>query len=269
MSFKIKDSVLAHFEAMYAQKESRIKFLNIKDIRLIPEFENLMKMEESVVKAITESMINDGFKKGHECHVWKRSNEYILIDGHTRRHCAIKAGLKTLPCVVHNFKTIYEAKKYAIKEQVDRRNLSGEALLQAVASFDFSKGKGNSDGEKGKASEIIAKQIGVSSKTVEKARVVIRESSPEQKEAIRNEGLSVNQVYNQIRSTKAPEDEKYKINKRDNVFIDGIHYALSQVYTGMSPKDVYLKTIHNTDITEMKAAIKDIDLSKMFSIVTE
>ena len=99
--------------------------------------------------------------------------------------------------------------------------------------------------------------------------MVIRESSPEQKEAIRNEELSVNQVYNQIRSTKAPEDEKYKINKRDNVFIDGIHYALSEVYTGMSPKDVYLKTIHNTDITEMKAAIKDIDLSKMFNIVTE
>ena len=50
MSFNIKDSVLAHFEAMYAQKESRIKFLNIKDIRLIPEFENLMKWKNRLLK---------------------------------------------------------------------------------------------------------------------------------------------------------------------------------------------------------------------------
>jgi len=269
MNFKIKDSVLAHFNAMHEQKESRIKILNIKDIRLIPEFENLMKMDETVVKAITESMKNDGFKKGHECHVWKRNNEYILIDGHTRRHCAIEAGLKTLPCVIHNFKSIYEAKKYAIKEQTDRRNLSGEALLQAVASFDFSKGRGNSDGEKGKASELIAKQIGVSSKTVEKARVVIKESTPEQKEAIRNKELSVNQVYNQIRSSQASEDKKPDLNQKDKAFIDGIHYAISQIYAGESIKDIYEKTLTNADIAEMKAVLNDTDLSKMFSVVVE
>ena len=94
---------------------------------------------------------------------------------------------------------IEEAKTFAIKEQINRRNLSGQALLDAVANFNFEKGKGNVVGEKGKASEIIAKQIGVSAKTVEKTRLVLKEASPEQLEAIKKDEISMNQVYKQIR----------------------------------------------------------------------
>lgn len=181
------------------QKADQKKNLKIKDITLIPEFEKLLAMDVSVVNAMTESMKNESFKSGHELHIWAHDGKYILIDGHTRRHCAIKAELTSVPCIIHHFATLEEAKKYAIREQTDRRNLSGEALLQAVANFNFEKGKGNAGDEKGKASEIIGKQLGVSSKTIEKARVVLKEATEEQKEAIRKEELSVNQVYNQIR----------------------------------------------------------------------
>ncbi len=66
-------------------------------------------------------------------------------------------------------------------------------------------------GEKGKASEIIAKQIGVSSKTVEKTRVVLKEATPEQLEAIKKDELSMNQVFNQIQEKK-PKTEKPKVS---------------------------------------------------------
>jgi hypothetical protein len=188
------------------QKADQKKNLKIKDITLIPEFEKLLAMDDSVVNAMTESMKTEGFKPGHELHIWAHDGKHILIDGHTRRHCAIKAGLTSVPCIIHHFDTLEEAKKFAIREQTDRRNLSGEALLQAVANFNFEKGKGNSGDEKGKASEIIGKQLGVSSKTVEKARVVLKEATEEQKEAIRKEELSVNQVYNQIRGKSSAEE---------------------------------------------------------------
>ena len=148
---------------------------------MIPEFENLLAMDDSVVNAMTEFMKTEGFKPGHELHIWAHDGKYILIDGHTRRHCAIKAGLTSIPCIIHHFDTLEEAKKFAIREQTDRRNLSGEALLQGVANFNFEKGKGNAGDEKEKACEIIGKQLGVSSKTVEKARVVLKEASEEQK----------------------------------------------------------------------------------------
>ena len=189
------------------QKISEKKILKIKDIVLIPEFQKLLVMEEDVLEKMKQSMKEEGFKSGHEIHIWKRGKEYILIDGHTRKCAWESLGNKTIPCIIHNFADIEEAKTFAIKEQINRRNLSGQALLDAVANFNFEKGKGNVVGEKGKASEIIAKQIGVSAKTVEKTRLVLKEASPEQLEAIKKDEISMNQVYKQIQDKKKPKTE--------------------------------------------------------------
>ena len=249
------------------QKADQKKTLKIKDIELIPEFEKLLAMDDSVVSAMTDSMKNEGFKPGHELHVWFHNGKYILIDGHTRRHCAIKAGLSSVPCIIHHFDTLEDARKFAIREQTDRRNLSGELLLQAVSNFNFEKGKGNSGDEKGKASEIIGKQLGVSSKTVEKARVVLKEATEEQKEAIRKDKLSINQVYNQIRG-KSPaamtEDNQSKSSAKEKAFIDGIRYAISQINSGTSLKDLYHQTNETFDYSKMTTILKEADFSKLF-----
>ena len=189
------------------QKNGEKKTLKIKDIILIPEFQKLLVMEADVLEKMKESMREEGFKPGHEIHIWKRGKDYILIDGHTRKCAWESLGNKTIPCIIHNFADIEEAKTFAIKEQINRRNLSGQALLDAVANFNFEKGKGNATGEKGKASEIIAKQIGVSPKTVEKTRLVLKEASPEQLEAIKKDEISMNQVYKQIQDMKKPKPE--------------------------------------------------------------
>lgn len=250
------------------QKADQKKSLKIKDIVLIPEFEKMLAMDESVVTAMTESMKTEGFKPGHELHIWAYEGKYILVDGHTRRHCAMKAGLTSVPCIIHHFETLEEAKKYAIREQTDRRNLSGEALLQAVANFNFEKGKGNAGEEKGKASEIIGKQLGISSKTVEKARVVLKEATEAQKEAIRKEELSVNQVYNQIRAKSPIEKQnsaELKLSAKEKAFIDGILYSISQINSGTELKDLYNQTTECFDYSKMTATLKGIDFTALFS----
>ena len=259
------------------QKISEKKTLKIKDIVLIPEFQKLLVMEEDVLEKMKQSMKEEGFKSGHEIHIWKRGKEYILIDGHTRKCAWESLGNKTIPCIIHNFADIEEAKTFAIKEQINRRNLSGQALLDAVTNFNFEKGKGNVVGEKGKASEIIAKQIGVSAKTVEKTSLVLKEASPEQLEAIKKDELSMNQVFNQIREkrkeensekesevsasteteTKAeaktdaksekpkakPKSEKQSAKtasklKTDEAFAKGVRYAISEIRKGISLEDL-------------------------------
>ena len=259
------------------QKISDKKILKIKDIVLIPEFQKLLVMEEDVLEKMKQSMKEEGFKSGHEIHIWKRGKEYILIDGHTRKCAWESLGNKTIPCIIHNFASLEEAKTFAIKEQINRRNLSGQALLDAVANFNFEKGKGHTSGEKGKASEIIAKQIGVSTKTVEKTRVVLKEATPEQLEAIKKDELSMNQVFNQIREkrkeensekesevsasteteTKAeaktdaksekpkakPKSEKQSAKtasklKTDEAFAKGVRYAISEIRKGISLEDL-------------------------------
>ncbi len=259
------------------QKISEKKTLKIKDIVLIPEFQKLLVMEEDVLEKMKQSMKEEGFKSGHEIHIWKRGKEYILIDGHTRKTAWESLGNKTIPCIIHNFASLEEAKTFAIKEQINRRNLSGQALLDAVANFNFEKGKGHISGEKGKASEIIAKQIGVSTKTVEKTRVVLKEATPEQLEAIKKDELSMNQVFNQIRekrkeesaekesdvseSTKSESKEENKTEaktekpkakaktekqsakaasklKTEEAFAKGVRYAISEIRKGISLEDL-------------------------------
>lgn len=259
------------------QKISEKKTLKIKDIVLIPEFQKLLVMEEDVLEKMKQSMKEEGFKSGHEIHIWKHGKEYILIDGHTRKTAWESLGNKTIPCIIHNFANLEEAKTFAIKEQINRRNLSGQALLDAVANFNFEKGKGHTSGEKGKASEIIAKQIGVSTKTVEKTRVVLKEATPEQLEAIKKDELSMNQVFNQIRekrkeesaekesdvseSTKSESKEENKTEaktekpkakaktekqsakaasklKTEEAFAKGVRYAISEIRKGISLEDL-------------------------------
>ena len=231
------------------QKLSEKKMLKIKDIVLKPEFEKLLAMEESVLTKMTESMREEGFKSGHEIHVWKHDGQYILIDGHTRKCAWESLGNKKIPCIIHHFATLEEAKMFAIKEQVNRRNLSGQALLDAVANFNFEKGKGNSSGEKGKASEIIAKQIGVSAKTVEKTRLVLKEGTPDQLEAIKKDELSMNQVFNQIvekRKSEKAEKEEVKTSSQTN--------ALSSYESDSLPSSV--KTNVSTTKEKKAAASK-------------
>ena len=259
------------------QKISEKKTLKIRDIVLIPEFQKLLVMEEDVLEKMKQSMKEEGFKSGHEIHIWKRGKEYILIDGHTRKTAWESLGNRTIPCIIHNFASLEEAKTFAIKEQINRRNLSGQALLDAVANFNFEKGKGHTSGEKGKASEIIAKQIGVSTKTVEKTRVVLKEATPEQLEAIKKDELSMNQVFNQIREKRKEEysekesdvsastepktkaeakadakTEKPKAkqkaektsskptskSKTDEAFAKGVRYAISEIRKGISLEDL-------------------------------
>lgn len=266
---KISSKLLKFLTNREQSKKECHSDTRISDIVKIQEFVNLLDMEESVVNSMTDSMKKDGFKPGHEIHLWDRDGQLILIDGHTRLHCWQSLGNTKIPSIIHHFETLEDAKKFAIHEQSDRRNLSGEALLKAVAEFNFEKGRGNSGEEKGKASAIIGKQLGVSSKTVEKARVVLKEATVEQKEAIRKGKSSVNQIYNQIRS-KAPaakaEDNLSKLSTKEKGFIDGIRYAIVQINSGISLKALYHQTNENFDYSKMSVILKDADFSKLLDV---
>ena len=66
------------------QKADQKKTLKIKDIVLIPEFEKMLAMDESVVATMTESMKAEGYKPGHEIHVWLHEGKYIYGVGSPR-----------------------------------------------------------------------------------------------------------------------------------------------------------------------------------------
>ncbi len=187
------------------QKANQKKTLKIKDIVLLPEFEKMLAMDETVVNAMTESMRIEGFKPGHELHVWAHDGKYILIDGHTRRHCAIKAGLKEVPCIVHHFATLEEAKKYALREQTDRRNLSDQEIARLYMQI---AGEKDADGKKAKSDAEIAAELQVSPRQIAKIKEVERKASAETLEAFKDGKISLNMAYNETKKELSAQKEE-------------------------------------------------------------
>ena len=71
--------------------------------------------------------------------------------------------------------------------------------------------------EKGKATEIVSKQIGVSTSTFERAKKVIENVPETTKESLRTGRLSINRAYNDIKtptinSIKTPDKPSEKVN---------------------------------------------------------
>ena len=187
------------------QKANQKKILKIKDIVLLPEFEKMLAMDETVVNAMTESMKIEGFKPGHELHVWSHDGKYILIDGHTRRYCAIKAGLISVPCIVHHFETFEEAKQFALREQTDRRNLSDQEIARIYMELAELKGP---DGKKAKSDAEIAAELQVSPRQIAKIKEVERKASAETLEAFKDGKISLNMAYNETKKELSAQKEE-------------------------------------------------------------
>lgn len=193
------------------QKANQKKTLKIKDIVLLPEFEKMLAMDESVINAMTESMKVEGFKPGHELHVWSHDGKYILIDGHTRRYCAIKAGLISVPCVVHQFETFEEAKQFALREQTDRRNLSDQEIARIYMELAELKGP---DGKKAKSDAEIAAELQVSPRQIAKIKEVERKASAETLEAFKSGEISLNMAYNETKKELSEQKEETSLSEK-------------------------------------------------------
>jgi ParB/RepB/Spo0J family partition protein len=187
------------------QKANEKKTLKIKDIVLLPEFEKMLAMDDTVVNEMTESMKAEGFKPGHELHVWSHDGMYILIDGHTRRYCAIKAGLISVPCIVHHFETFEEAKQFALREQTDRRNLSDQEIARIYMELAELKGP---DGKKAKSDAEIAAELQVSPRQIAKIKEVERKASPETLKAVKDGKISLNMAYNETKKELSAQKEE-------------------------------------------------------------
>ena len=98
-------------------KATEKRTLKIKDIVLIPEFQKLLVMEEEVLEKMKKSMKEEGFKSGHEIHIWKRGKEYILIDGHTRKCAWESLGNRQFPV---SFTTLQALKKLRLLQSKSR-----------------------------------------------------------------------------------------------------------------------------------------------------
>jgi ParB-like chromosome segregation protein Spo0J len=196
-------------------------------LQLNPEYEKLLpKMSEEEFVQLKESIKSEGQ------HYPIIVNEDLeVLDGHHRFRACTELGLEP-DFEVRKFEDKLLEKKFVIEANLRRRHLNNFQLVElAVPLLEIEKAlakkrqaKGGKNGRnqqlglesapddaepefKAKATEIVAKKAGVSTRTFERGKKILEEASEDDKQKLREGKSSISRVYSEIVSEK-PRPEK-------------------------------------------------------------
>lgn len=172
-------------------------------------------INEKTFNDIKESIEKEGFRKEEPIVIAQLKDGTVLgvADGHTRLKAAKELGLEEVYVTYRTFETLEDAQQYTKDRQFKRRNLSQAEIYGYAAELENVEEK---TGE-GRATERLAKEIGVSASTLQHARTVAKKASDEVKEKIKNNEMTVNQGYQTVRQKKESKND----NSEDYFDIDG------------------------------------------------
>lgn len=231
---------------------------NIKDIQLNDDFKNMFPKNETMVQTIADDMKVNGYDMSQPVHIWKEQK--CLIDGHHRFYAAEVAGIKEIPVYEHSFPDIETAMEYALKLQVQRRNLNDAELYAAVKKLDTIKKRGrkaaDADNEPaGKSADHLGEILGTSGKKIEKIRAIEKKATEEVKKAVADGAMSINAGWQTTKKT-APkvETKPAKIEEPENETIEN------------QEEDPFDIEFEADAITEENSAIETISLNVKFTL---
>lgn len=200
------------------------------DIEIDKEFENIIpKLTNEEFAQLEENCLKNGIQDSIK--LWQG----LIIDGHNRYKIAQRYNLQ-FETEYMNFDNRQNVIEWMINNQRGRRNLNNyDKGLLALKLQEILKIKGLENKSKaGKKSvdltkdleecpkvnsrEQAAKAFNVSDNTLNKVRHIKQKASEEIKEKLRNNEITVNKAYENIKKEeKRKENEKIKQNKAKNI----------------------------------------------------
>jgi ParB-like chromosome segregation protein Spo0J len=192
-------------------------------LSLNPEYEKLLpKMSEEEFAELKASIQTEG-----QHYAIIVNEDLIVLDGHHRYRACSELGIEP-DFEVRKFDDKLLEKKFVIESNLRRRHLNNFQLVElaiplleiekALAKQRQSKGGKNGrnqqlglaseDSEpefKEKATEVVAKKAGVSTRTLERGKKILEEASEDDKQKLREGKASITHVYNEIVSGEQPK----------------------------------------------------------------
>lgn len=228
---------------------------SVKDIQIVDDFAGLFPRNETMVQTIADDMKLNGYDMSQPVHIWKEQK--CLIDGHHRFYAAQSVGITEIPVYEHSFPDIEQAMEYALKLQVQRRNLNDAELYAAVKKIDSLKKRGrkSSDSENepaGKSADHLGEILGTSGKKVEKIRAIEKKATEEVKKAVADGSMSINAGYKSTRP--APAVKPAKIEETENEIVEN---------QGGDPFDI---GFDSDAVTEENSEVEKINLNVKFTL---
>ncbi len=195
-------------------------------LRLNPEYDKLLpKMSDEEFLELKNSIQTEGQ------HYPIIVNEDLeVLDGHHRFRACMALGIEP-DFEVRKFDDKLHEKKFVIESNLRRRHLNNFQLVElAVPLLEIEKAlaktrqsKGGKDGRdmqlgiasddatpelKAKATDVVAKKAGVSTRTLERGKKIMEKASEDEKQKLREGKTSISKVYQEIVTNENPQPEK-------------------------------------------------------------
>ena len=195
-------------------------------LRINTEYDKLLpKMSEEEFAELKTSIQNEGQ------HYPIIVNEDLeVLDGHHRFRACTELGLEP-DFEVRKFDDKLLEKKFVIEANLRRRHLNNFQLIElAVPLLEIEKAlakkrqsKGGKNGRdmqlgvasddaepepKTKATDAVAKKVGVSTRTFERGKKIMEKASEDEKQKLRDGKTSISKVYQEIVSSENPQPQK-------------------------------------------------------------
>jgi len=136
------------------------------------------------------------------------NEESVILDGHNRFEICNELGMEP-KFEERNFENPLLEKRFVIESNLKRRHLTTfQKVEMALPLLEIEKelakermlnGTLASNGTRGKATENVAKTVGVSTRTLERAKKIIEKGSEELKERVRRGKTSITYAYKKVR----------------------------------------------------------------------
>ena len=183
----------------------------IEEIKTHATFESLFTTNDELLAKIEQNMRDDNYDDSQPIILatWEGQDDPVCIDGHTRLKAAANAGIEEVAIYSYEFETEEDAFEYAVRRQGNRRNLTDGDLFQCIERLhkgmprggdrksevakSTPKSCGNDDGRSAGAKR-TADLLNMSSRKVEQAFTVIKHGSPETKDAVLGNEMSINRA---------------------------------------------------------------------------
>ena len=159
--------------------KAKIKMVEVSALRFDRDFKNVFQQENDKVIEIAKDMKVNGFDKSRPIIV---TEDYVIVDGHSRFLAAKKAGLTKVPVIIKKFESRDETIEYEYKMQLNSRRLTDGEYFAAFLKLDEIR-KSNPNLQ-GSSDEAIGRQLNKSARQVSKMREIAKKASPKLLEKI-------------------------------------------------------------------------------------
>lgn len=100
---------------------TKLYIINPKLLTIIPEFQNIFKIDIDNLESLKEKITNNGFRKDKPIICWENNGQSIVVDGHHRRQATLDLKMDAY-IIYRKFKNKEEVIMFMYQEQFGRRN---------------------------------------------------------------------------------------------------------------------------------------------------